>query len=108
VALKKYFYALRPLLSVRWLERYGTPAPIEFDKLLHLVDEDRPLLDDIDALLAKKRAAPEMGLAPQVPGIHRFIERELERLELTKPAGASPAAGMDRLNGVFRGIVHGG
>ena len=23
VPLKKYFYVLRPLLSVRWLERYG-------------------------------------------------------------------------------------
>lgn len=26
VPLKKYFYVLRPLLSVRWLERHGKPA----------------------------------------------------------------------------------
>ncbi len=47
VPLKKYFYVLRPLLAVRWLERYGTAAPIEFSKLLHLID-DRTLLIDID------------------------------------------------------------
>jgi uncharacterized protein len=41
VPLKKYFYVLRPLLAVRWLERYGSPAPIEFSKLLHLIDDAR-------------------------------------------------------------------
>jgi uncharacterized protein len=35
VPLKKYFYVLRPLLAVRWLERYGTAAPIEFQKTQH-------------------------------------------------------------------------
>jgi predicted nucleotidyltransferase len=49
--LKKYFYVLRPLLAVRWLERYGTAAPIEFSKLLHLIGENHSLLADIDALL---------------------------------------------------------
>ena len=81
VPLKKYFYVLRPLLSVRWLEAYATPAPIEFGKLLHLIDNDPQLLADIDELLARKRGSPEMGLAPQVASIHAFIEAELIRLE---------------------------
>ncbi|MGN8342730.1 DNA polymerase beta superfamily protein [Pseudomonas sp. SMV71] len=29
VPLKKYFHGLRPLLSVRGLEKFGTPAPVE-------------------------------------------------------------------------------
>lgn len=33
VPLKKYFYVLRALLSIMWLERKGEPAPIEFDIL---------------------------------------------------------------------------
>jgi predicted nucleotidyltransferase len=44
VPLKKYFYVLRPLLAVRWLENYGTAAPIEFGKLLTMVSDDRPLI----------------------------------------------------------------
>jgi uncharacterized protein len=37
VPLKKYFYVLRPLLSIMWLEKFRRPAPIEFDKLRSLV-----------------------------------------------------------------------
>jgi len=104
VPLKKYFYVLRPLLSVRWLERYGRPAPIEFEKLLHLIDDQRTLLVDIKNLLERKKAAPEMGLAPPVESIHAFIEQELDRLE-TVQAQNSPLAAMDSLNEVFRAAV---
>jgi hypothetical protein len=33
VHLKKYFYVLRPLLAMRWLERFACAAPIEFSRL---------------------------------------------------------------------------
>lgn len=104
VPLKKYFYVLRPLLTVRWLERYGRPAPIEFEKLLHLIDDQRTLLGDIQSLLERKRAAPEMGLAPPVHTIHAFIEQELDRLE-TVQVQTSPLALVDSLNAIFRAVV---
>ena len=92
------------VLSVRWLERYGKPAPIEFGKLLHLLDGDHAFLADINALLARKRAAPEMGLEPPVASIHAFIEHELARLENIQ-VQASPTNGMASLNEVFRAVV---
>jgi predicted nucleotidyltransferase len=104
VPLKKYFYVLRPLLSVRWLERYGKPAPIEFEKLLHLIDGEQDLLTDINSLLGRKRVAPEMGLEPPVASIHAFIEQELERLERAQVEASSTAA-MESLNEVFRAAV---
>lgn len=104
VPLKKYFYVLRPLLSVRWLEQYGKPAPIEFERLLHLVGDQRTLLDDINRLLERKRAAPEMGLEPPVKSIHAFIEQELERLETVQSQASSHSA-MSILNEVFRAVV---
>lgn len=100
VPLKKYFYVLRPLLSAVWLERYGSPAPVEFSKLLHLVQDQR-LLEDIQALLERKRAAPEMGRAPQVTSIHAFIERELARLDELPVALQSSSSSMPRLNELF-------
>ncbi|WP_229416913.1 nucleotidyltransferase domain-containing protein [Massilia eburnea] len=81
VPLKKYFYVLRPLLAVRWLERYAIAAPIEFEKLLHLLEGEMQLLEAIATLLEKKKAAPEMGLSEPVPCLNRFIEAELARLE---------------------------
>jgi predicted nucleotidyltransferase len=105
VPLKKYFYVLRPLLSVRWLERYGGAAPIEFAKLLHLVDDQPALLADIHELLERKRAAPELGLSAPVRSINDFIETELERLESIKPLATQRGEVLPRLNEVFHACL---
>lgn len=105
VPLKKYFYVLRPLLAVRWLEAHGTAAPIEFGKLLALISGERALIKAIEELLEVKRGAPELGLSPQIPPIHAFIERELERLEHLapdRPARGDVVPGLSRL---FRSVL---
>ncbi len=101
VPLKKYFYVLRPLLAVRWLERYGSAAPIEFQKLLHLIADQPSLVADIEALLERKRASPEMGLEPPVKSINAFIEAELERLESVKSPAQQRGEVVPKLNEVF-------
>lgn len=53
----------RSSTSVRWIERYGSAAPIEFKKPLHLIEGQDAMLRDIEFLLVKKREAPEMGLS---------------------------------------------
>lgn len=105
VPLKKYFYVLRPLLSVRWLEKFGTPAPIEFDKLRDVIENDPGLQQAIDDLLAVKRASPEMGLSPQVVPIHRFIERELDRLETISPTRSERGEVEPLLSELFRSVL---
>jgi len=105
VPLKKYFYVLRPLLSVRWLEQHGSPAPIEFRKLLSMIADQAALLKAIDALLQLKSASPELGLSPQIPEIHAFIEHELERLEAIKPARAEREDTVDELSSLFRATL---
>lgn len=105
VPLKKYFYVLRPLLSVLWIERYGTAAPIEFDKLLHLLDGQTQLLADIENLLVIKRNAPEMGLAKPVPGINAFIEKELQRLESFQSRRIKEPEALPKLNELFHATL---
>lgn len=102
VPLKKYFYVLRPLLAARWLEKYGTAAPIEFAKLLHLIEADSCLLSDVQDLLARKRAAPELGLAPPVASINAFIEQELVRLENVDLPSQERGNVLQLLNDTFR------
>jgi predicted nucleotidyltransferase len=101
VPLKKYFYVLRPLLSVRWIERYATAPPIEFAKLLQLIQDQTELLADIQALLQKKSAAPELGLSEPVSSINAFVEAELERLELAPPQHAAKLISVAQLNELF-------
>ncbi|MEX8518053.1 MAG: nucleotidyltransferase domain-containing protein [Leptothrix sp. (in: b-proteobacteria)] len=105
VPLKKYFYVLRPLLAVRWLEQHGTPAPIEFRKLLAGIAGRTSLLNAIDALLELKMASPELGLSPQIPEIHSFIEQELERLKFIVPTMEKRETVVEDLSLLFRNML---
>ena len=44
IRYKKYFYALRPLLCCRWIERCHTVPPMEFEKLLVMFSESDDVL----------------------------------------------------------------
>ncbi len=105
VPLKKYFYVLRPLLAVRWLERKGVPAPIEFATLLQGIAGETELLAAIQDLLEVKRQAPELGLSAPIPVINAFIERELQRLESIAPERAERDDVLPTLNTLFRRLL---
>ncbi len=105
VPLKKYFYALRPLLAVKWLDKYGSAAPIEFDGLLTLVADSSELIQAIEALLGKKKASDELELGPRIPLINDFIEAELERLEPFKGLEAVKMNSVALLNELFDKVL---
>lgn len=81
VPLKKYFYVLRPLLAIRWLEKYDSPAPIEFETLREVITGQVELNNAISDLLLRKRRSMEKELIESIPVLNRFIESELARLE---------------------------
>lgn len=102
---KKYFYVLRPLLAMRWIERDLGPVPIEFASLLEGTVREMALRNAIDQLLDQKKAGAELDRGPQIEPISRFIEAEMARLkELAedKP-GASPP--LDELDNLFRSVL---
>ena len=103
VVHKKYFYALRALLSVRWLEAFGTPAPIEFARLLPLLD-DPTLRADVDDLLARKLVAPEKAPSAPMPRLHAFVAAELDRLDSMVPPASRPDV-LPALDAVFRELI---
>ncbi len=105
VPLKKYFYVLRPLLSIKWLETRQCPAPIEFHRIVELID-DKPLLQAIDELLEKKKANKEMELSPAIPVLNNFIESELNRLESFQPVKSERTAEMMQLNALFHKVLN--
>ena len=105
VPLKKYFYVLRPLLAIMWLEQYDEPAPIEFEVLRKLVSENKPLDDAISDLLARKRVSLEKEYAPAVPVINEFIESELHRHEAFSTGAKGRDATFDDLNMLFKSVL---
>ena len=105
VRRKKYFYALRALLAVRWLQQTGTVAPIEFERLLPLLADEPEVLAHIHTLLEQKRQAPELGLAPAVPALNAFIERELDGPPVEAPKKSAEADIADSLNRLFHQML---
>ncbi|WP_127959826.1 nucleotidyltransferase domain-containing protein [Serratia microhaemolytica] len=90
VRLKKYFYVLRPLLAVRWIEAGKGIPPIEFATLLTAMVQDRALLAEIEQLLTFKQQAGEAEYGSRRELIHAFITQslasEMPNSELTHPS----------------------
>ena len=105
VQLKKYFYVLRPLLAIKWLEKNKEPAPIEFDVLRTLIADDSVLSKEVENLLVRKKASLEKDRIPRVPVINDFIEKELERLESYADVPEREAEDLQALNSLFKMII---
>lgn len=105
VRLKKYFYVLRPLLAARWIAKTGSAAPIEFEKLLPLLQQEPLVLSEVRALLEQKRSAPELGLAPAVPPLNAFIEAELEGASVDIPQKSRAPSVVNQLNELFHRVL---
>ena len=101
VSLKKYFYVLRPLLAIKWLENDLGVVPTLFSELVDRIVVDPSLRHEIDSLVESRRSGKEKDLGERMPVIHAYIEHELERFEqgIEAPARSIPLAVVDN---VFR------
>jgi uncharacterized protein len=77
---KKYFYVLRPILACLWIEQGLGIVPTEFHRLVEAVVTDRGLRNEIDALLAAKKAGQELRKGPRNETISSFTEQQIFRL----------------------------
>lgn len=105
VPIKKYFYVLRPLLSIMWLEKYNQPAPIVFDQLRRLVSENHGLDKEISKLLQRKKISKEKEIVPAIPILNRFIENELNRLEKQGEKTKGQVSPTSSLNDLFHEVL---
>lgn len=111
VRLKKYFYVLRPLLAIRYIEAGLGAPPVEFQRLVDAVCPGE-LVQPIAGLLELKRNTVELGTGDPIPEINRFIEAELERhggrfSGQGRPDIVDSTQVRDRLNEIFRASLSG-
>jgi predicted nucleotidyltransferase len=102
---KKYFYVLRPLLALRWLELGLGPVPMEFSKLVERTVTNSQLRQAIDDLVTAKRAAVEMDQGPRIPVISNFIGEEMIRFENIVADFRKEEISIDALNQLFRNTL---
>lgn len=76
---KKYFYALRPILACRWIEKYHSVPPILFDDLVKELLPDE-MKEHVLRLLDTKVKEPEgMEIDPIMP-IQYYIIKNIKEL----------------------------
>lgn len=102
IKIKKYFYILRPLLAAKWVADRNTIPPVEFCRLLELVQDNSGLIVAIGQLLAEKQVAKEGKMISLRPEIEEFVAEE--RARLTALSEQMPHIQMDpeTLNVFFR------
>lgn len=111
IRYKKYFYALRPLLCCRWIERFHSNPPVEFSRLMELFDGTATdlggsLKTGIEELLLQKANTEEKDLHPQIPVIIDFIREECERQKAVSAAAPDDhSRDYTELNDAFRSIL---
>ena len=105
VWVKKYFYVLRPLHAIRWIEiDPGRPVPMEFQKLVDVCVDDTAVRSAIDELLLRKRAGQELDRRPKIGALSDFIETQLARLEKID-VRAREKPNFEKLNEIFRSAI---
>ena len=77
VSTKRYFYALRPLLAMMWIESNRGTVPTEFQTMLEQLPLEASLVAEVERLLKLKRAGDELGQGPRIAIISEFLEKEL-------------------------------
>jgi predicted nucleotidyltransferase len=105
VRVKKYFYVLRPVLAMRWIEQGRGIVPMAFSVLVDELLPDGRLRQDIDALLDHKRRGFEAEFGPRIESTGAFIETELERLTHKAESLGQPEHDLRALNEFFLSLL---
>lgn len=105
VNIKKYFYALRPALAIRWVERQPEILPpMNLQDLVAGLALDRDFLRDIEILLERKAKAREVGLGPRIESLDRFITGAFEWAKTIAPRTERPDLRVEATD-LFRAII---
>ncbi len=106
VWVKKYFYVLRPLLAILWMEQDLGVVPTNFNVIVKNLDMDDSLRQAINDLIEGKKAGRELHHGPRNETISAFIEREIDRLSQNKPAYPRQIALVEPLDKLFIRSLH--
>lgn len=105
VAVKRYFYALRPALAIRVLRRDPSRRPpMQLQQLMAEAALTPSAAEEIERLVTLKASTREAGLIARVPEIEALIADELARAGEV-PARPPSEAFADEANDLFLDLV---
>jgi len=107
VRIKKYFYVLRPILAMQWIEQNRGLVPMEFAALVDVLVKDVALKTAIQKLLRDKHNGFESAYLPRIDVISDFIESELIRFKDKAQEQPGTETDFNLLNPFFLEVLNG-
>jgi predicted nucleotidyltransferase len=104
--IKKYFYVLRPLLAMKWIEEGLGIVPTDFNVTLEKLTLAAELKESVANLLESKRSGNELDKGEKIPVISNFIESELGRWENSGIPKSVVASHGNKLDEFFRESIN--
>jgi predicted nucleotidyltransferase len=80
--IKRYFYILRPIANLNYIQQYNRMPPMEYDKTLEEIDLKPEIFSAIQELKALKISAKEHDLIPKFEPLMDYFQNELTRSEI--------------------------
>ncbi len=105
VWVKKYFYVLRPILAMIWIEKGLGIVPTDLNVTVAGLQLDPELKAAISLLLERKLAGDELDRGERIPIISNFLESELSRWENSEIPRRMPETSFDKLDVFFRDCI---
>lgn len=93
VRLKRVFYAIRPAVTLAWMDQHDGVPPMNLDELLAGTAMPEDVLGELAVLREQKARTRELGTAPIPPLIALWVQSQLSRVDDTieHPADAKRA-----------------
>ena len=80
VKLKKYLYAIHPIMAAQWVFEHKTPPPIIFRELMDS-ELPRDIYSSVEELLYRKINFPEQSVIERIPMVDDYINCSINSLE---------------------------
>ena len=107
IPVKRYFYSLRPALSIRALRlNPGARPPMRLQDLVQVSDLSTDLVFEIERLVELKSRTREAGMTTRSSAIEHLIVDELDRADEIEER-VTDRGFVDEANALFRSIVFG-
>ncbi len=107
VRIKKYFYVLRPILAMQWIEQDKGIVPMKFAELVDELVHEPKLKSAIEKLLSDKRKGFESAYLPRINIISEFIETELLHFKEKAQEQEKQETDFSLLNPFFKDVLKG-
>lgn len=102
VWVKKYFYVLRPLLAMRWIESGRGLVPTDFNVMVSGLNLPGGVKEAIHRLLDRKKAGNELSMGDRIPVLSDFIREELAHWDNFEIENSPSTVAISDLDSFFR------